>query len=139
MCDYSLENVASRPAVVGERLITRSFPTSVTRGFVEIGDPSTAVCLRPGTEVAFDRPPKYNRALPFWSTTAAGKVARFRQVNLANPRTHHDALEFADGTIVLVAKLRRGQLATVLQLPTSLDQCDKTSQEVLENTVMATS
>jgi hypothetical protein len=32
-------------------------------------------------------------------------------------RTHHDALEFASGEIVLLTKLLRGQRATVLQLP----------------------
>jgi hypothetical protein len=30
---------------------------------------------------------------------------------------HHDALEFADGKVVLVTRLREGQKATVLQLP----------------------
>ena len=34
-----------------------------------------------------------------------------------NPCTHHDALEFPDGQIVLLTHLRAGQQATVLQLP----------------------
>ena len=34
-----------------------------------------------------------------------------------NPCTHHDALEFPDGQIVLVTHLREGQRASVLQLP----------------------
>jgi hypothetical protein len=41
----------------------------------------------------------------------------FRQVNLGNPHTHHDALEFPDGEIVLLTYLMEGQQATVLQLP----------------------
>jgi hypothetical protein len=45
------------------------------------------------------------------------KVARFRQVDLDRPNTHHDALEFPDGQVVLVTTLREGQTATVLQLP----------------------
>jgi hypothetical protein len=45
------------------------------------------------------------------------RVARFRQVNVDNPCTHHDALEFPDGQIVLLTHLREGQRATVLQLP----------------------
>ena len=45
------------------------------------------------------------------------RVARFRQVNTDNPCTHHDALEFPDGQIVLVSYIRAGQRATVLQLP----------------------
>jgi hypothetical protein len=34
-----------------------------------------------------------------------------------NSVTHHDALEFPDGQLVLVTRLRDGQRATVLQLP----------------------
>jgi hypothetical protein len=48
-----------------------------------------------------------------------GKVVRFRQVNLGNPHTHHDAVEFPNGKIVLLTSLREGQKATVLQLPAS--------------------
>jgi len=89
--------------------------------------------------VAFDIPPKYDRALPFWANTAAAKVARFRQINLANPSTHHDALEFADGTIVLVARLRVGQFATVLQLPASQDERDKISHQLPDKAVVTAS
>jgi hypothetical protein len=34
-----------------------------------------------------------------------------------NPYTHHDALEFPDGEVVLLTNLVKGQEATVLQLP----------------------
>jgi hypothetical protein len=51
-------------------------------------------------------------------------VARFRQVNMDNPCTHHDALEFPDGQIVLVTHLREGQRATVLQLPAQPKNAD---------------
>jgi hypothetical protein len=34
-----------------------------------------------------------------------------------NPRVHHDALVFADGTYVLLTDLLDGQEATVLELP----------------------
>jgi hypothetical protein len=34
-----------------------------------------------------------------------------------NPVTHHDALEFPDGQVVLLTRLCVGQRATVLQLP----------------------
>jgi hypothetical protein len=47
------------------------------------------------------------------------QTAIFRQVNRHNPRTHHDALEFPDGQIVLLTFLQEGQQATVLQLPAS--------------------
>jgi hypothetical protein len=44
-------------------------------------------------------------------------TAIFRQINKDNPRTHHDALEFPDGQIVLLTAVVEGQEATVLQLP----------------------
>jgi hypothetical protein len=44
-------------------------------------------------------------------------TAIFRQVNKDDPRTHHDALEFPDGQIVLLNDVLEGQEATVLQLP----------------------
>jgi hypothetical protein len=47
------------------------------------------------------------------------RLARFRQINMDNPVIHHDALEFPDGQVVLLTRLRVGQRATVLQLPAS--------------------
>src|SRR5262249_34095893 len=65
MCDYSLESVASRPAQVGDRLITSRFPNCSTRGLTAIGEPSVAVCLLPGTEVVFDREVEVRAIFPF--------------------------------------------------------------------------
>src|SRR5215211_3435191 len=117
MCDYSLEHVASRAAVIADRLVTTSFPNSITRGFASVDDRMTAVCLLAGTEVVFDSPPRYERSWLPWLKKAAGTVARFRQIDLDKPRSHHDVLEFSDGTIVPVARFQPGQRATVLQLP----------------------
>jgi hypothetical protein len=39
MCDYSLHFVASRPARVGDRLVSTRFRNSPTRGFAAIGEP----------------------------------------------------------------------------------------------------
>ena len=52
MCDYGLDLVASRPAKVGDELVTTEFPNSMTRGFAAIGEPNVAVCLLPSTEIA---------------------------------------------------------------------------------------
>jgi hypothetical protein len=122
MCDYSLHNVASRPAKIGDELVTTEFRNSVTGGFSAVGEPDVAVCLQPGTEIAFAKEAeRCNRIMQLFLGLRygklSGKLARFRQIDLDNPHTHHDALEFADGTIVLVTQLRRGQHATVLQLP----------------------
>ena len=120
MCD-SLHSVASRPAKVGDKLVSTQFNNLFTRGFAAVGEPHVAVCLLPGTEVAFEKEAEYERSLgifPNWMRGKVGhKVARFRQIKMDNPHTHHDALEFPDGTFVLVHALREGQHATVLQLP----------------------
>ena len=55
MCDYSLDLVVSRPAKVGDKLVTTKFQDSLTRGFAAIGEPNVAVCLLPGTEIAFEK------------------------------------------------------------------------------------
>lgn len=122
MCDYSLHDVASRAAMVGDKLITTKFSNSSTRGFAAIGEPNVAVCLLPGTEVAFEKEVECNHAfgrlLPSLRFGKLGeKVARFRQINTDRPNAHRDALEFPDGRIVLVTRLCDGQHATVLQLP----------------------
>jgi hypothetical protein len=118
MCDYSLHNVASRPAKVGDKLVATDFAKSITRGFAAVGEPDVAVCLLPGAELAFDDEVKYDRALGVLGKARVNhKVARFRQVNMEVPHVHHDALEFPDGQIVMVTRLLAGQTATVLQLP----------------------
>jgi hypothetical protein len=120
MCDYSLDLVASRPAKVGDELVTTKFQNSMTRGFAAIGEPNVAVCLLPGTEVAFEKEVKYERFFTLFPNMKLGKkVAQFRQINVGKPRVHHDALEFPDGETVLLTRLCEGQQATVLQLPAS--------------------
>jgi hypothetical protein len=122
MCDYSLENVVSRDAKVGDRLVTSDFANSITRGFAAVESPQMAVCLRPGTEIAFDREVEYDGVLPFLGNRKTGaRLARFRQIIHDIPG-HHDALEFPDGKTVLLNKLVKGQHARVLQLPASAEK-----------------
>jgi hypothetical protein len=118
MCDYSLHSVKSRPAKVGDRLTTRNFNTG-TRGFAAPEDAKTAVCVLPGTELAFARAICCQPRGSFgWKAgTVNHATAIFRQVNKDNLQTHHDALEFPDGQIVLLTDLFEYQEATVLQLP----------------------
>jgi hypothetical protein len=120
MCDYSLHLVKSRPAKVGDKLVSTKFANSITRGFAAIGEPNVAVCLLPGTELAFENNVECEPALGILPSKKIGqRVARFRQINAENPRAHHDALEFPDGQVTLVTHLRAGQHAAVLQLPVS--------------------
>ena len=119
MCDYSLQNVRSRPAKVGDKLTTRDFGTA-TRGFAAAEDADVAVCVLPGTELAFSGPVAVTdrRFVVAWKTETLGHAtAIFRQVDKNEPMKHHDALEFPDGRIVLLTRLIEGQEATVLQLP----------------------
>ena len=118
MCDYSLHLLASRPAKVGDTLVATDFARSITRGFSAIDEPDVAVCLLPGTELAFANVVQYDRAFSlFGKARIPYKVARFRQINTDDPHVHHDALEFPDGQVILVTRLVPGQRASVLQLP----------------------
>ena len=118
MCDYSLHSVKSRPAKVGDKLTTRDFGTG-TRGFAASEDPSVAVCVLPGTELAFAHEVKRlsPRLWPWQDNVIRHKTAIFRQINKDKVAAHHDALEFPDGQLVLLTCLSEGQQATVLQLP----------------------
>lgn len=118
MCDYSLHNVKSRPAKIGDRLSTRDFGTG-TRGFAAAEDPSVAVCVLPGTELCFAAKVRCvrNGLVPWLNRVIDQTTAIFRQVNKERPTSHHDALEFPDGQLVLLTSLCEGQQATVLQLP----------------------
>ena len=118
MCDFSLQSVRSRPAKVGDKLVTRDFGTG-TRGFASSDDLGMAVCLLPGTELAFaGEVACLPTGLLGWRTkTIHHQTAIFRQVNKDRPAAHHDALEFPDGRTVLLTHLREDQGATVLQLP----------------------
>ena len=116
MCDYSLELVRSRPAKVGDKLISAGFHHTITRGFASVDDTKVAVCLLPGTELAFEDEVKCETGF-IVSRTLGHKVASFRQINRSQPSRHHDALEFPDGKVVLLTQLCIGQRATVLQVP----------------------
>jgi hypothetical protein len=105
---------------VGDKLVSTQFPNAITRGFCDPAEPRVAVCLMPGTELAFDKDVECDASFRFLPTRkSTHKVARFRQINLSRPAAHHDALEFPDGKIVLVTDLCEGQTATVLQLPST--------------------
>lgn len=119
MCDYSLESQVSRAAQVGDKLVTAGFPKSSTHGFCASGAPEVAVCLMPGTELAFDLPVSYRGmwGLLLQAFQYESRMARFRKVDVDIVGTHHDALELDSGRIVLLTQLREGQRATVLQLP----------------------
>jgi hypothetical protein len=116
MCDYSLHAVATRPAQVGETLITTTFRGTSTRGFASESEPAVAVCMLPGTELAFAEDVKYDNRW-IWTRTTDWRVGKFNQIEPEAADRHHDAVEFPDGSHVLVTQLCEGQRVTVLQLP----------------------
>ncbi len=116
MCDYSLHAVATRPAQVGETLITTTFRGTSTRGFAAPNEPEVAVCMLPGTELAFAENVRYDNRW-IWTRQVSFRVGKFGAIDQHVPDRHHDTIEFPDGSHVLVTLLCEGQRATVLQLP----------------------
>ena len=116
MCDYSLHAMATRPAKVGETLITTTFRGTSTRGFASESEPNVAVCMLPGTELAFAEDVKYDNRW-IWTRTVGFRVGKFNMIDPHVRERHHDAVEFPDGSFVLVTQLCAGQYVTVLQLP----------------------
>src|ERR1700722_10711688 len=99
MCDYSLHNVATRSAKVGDKLVTTQFVNCLTRGFSAIGEPNVAVCLLPGTEVAFENEIEFEGGYGIFRNwrrekRAGGTVACFKQFNLDNRPALDDTLTF---------------------------------------------
>jgi hypothetical protein len=119
MCDFSLQHAKSRPAVVADKLVSHNFGRG-TVGFKAVDDPvgeATAVCLLPGTELAFDKPVKLRWCAEETKSLEAFTTAIFRQRDQDKPSVHHDVLEMPDGQQILLTSLEEGQTATVLQLP----------------------
>jgi hypothetical protein len=119
MCDYSLHAMATRPAQVGETLITTTFRGTSTRGFASESDPNVAVCMLPGTELAFAEEVKYDNRW-IWTRTVGFRVGKFNMIDPHVRERHHDAVEFPDGSFVLVTQLCEGQRVSVLQLPVTV-------------------
>lgn len=133
MCDYSLMHVKRRDAKVADKLVTHDFTTG-TSGFKAVNDPgaasgATAICVLPGTELSFAESIRTRSIGPYQADVngkkqtigvppkSAERTATFIQVDKELANRHHDALQFADGNIVLLTSLQPGQEATVLTLP----------------------
>src|SRR4029079_1271585 len=116
MCDYSLHAVKTRPARVGETVISTTFRGTSTRGFASESEPAVAVCMLPGTELAFAEDVRYDNRW-IWTRTTDWRVGKFNQIEPEVADRHHDAIEFPDGSHVLGTHICEGQRARVLQLP----------------------
>jgi hypothetical protein len=127
MCDYSLHAMATRPAQVGETLVTTTFRGTSTRGFASESNLSVAVCMLPGTELAFADDVKYDNRW-IWTRSIDSRVGKFGKIDPQIPERHHDAIEFPDGNFVLVTQLCEGQRVTVLQLPVTSQPVSQPAQ-----------
>ena len=136
MCDYSLHHVSSRPAKVADKLVTMKLAKSSAGGFAAVGEhgaklvihdspPEMAVCLLPGTELAFDDDVRYDRGFSFFGNgLVKHKVASFRQIAFEDPHVQHDAVEFPNGQLLKLTQLVAGQTARVLQLPAVIQHAE---------------
>ena len=136
MCDYSLHAVATRPAQVGETLISTTFRGTSTRGFASENAPAVAVCMLPGTELAFAENVRYDNRW-IWTKSVNFRVGKFGAIDPDVPHRHHDAIEFPDGSNVLVTQLAEGQRVTVLQLPVVHQVTEHARAEVSMDTPLA--
>jgi hypothetical protein len=137
MCDYSMHAVATRPAKVGETLITTTFPGTSTRGFASESEPNVAVCMLPGTELAFAQNVRYDNRW-IWTREVNFRVGKFGEIDRHVRDRHHDSIEFPDGSHVLVTLLCEGQRATVLQLPVVAQQASERARPAAANTTTPT-
>jgi len=101
MCDYT-SGITSRkpPAKIEDKLVADEFHSSILRGSRPVGQPNVAVCLLPGTEIAFDESvecePSFGIGiLP--NKKDGQRLARFRQVNMDNPVAHTMRWNFPTG------------------------------------------
>jgi hypothetical protein len=83
--------------------------------------------MLPGTELAFAEDVKYDNRW-IWTKTINSRVGKFGKIDPLVPDRHHDAIEFPDGSYVLVTQLCEGQRATVLQLPVTAQRAADKAQ-----------
>ena len=65
------------------------------------------------------------------------RVGKFGAIDPDVPHRHHDAIEFPDGSHVLVTQLCEGQRVTVLQLPVVHQVTERAHAEASMDTPLA--
>lgn len=136
MCNYSGYAAKTRDAVKGDTMVVHH------GGFFEPNNLEMAVCLKPGTELGFSEPIRHCGSYRYsnhqwnpeggWALTPSTlkeQVARSRIVGPENL----DAIEFSDGTYMLLTNLIAGQRVKVLQLPVGAVEVktDQPAQELV--------
>src|SRR5439155_11120274 len=100
-CGESVGVTRSSDAGLPSRCLASSrIEFSAHTGFAAPEDSTTAVCILPGTELAFSAEVICaSFRLSGWRTISS-RTAVFRQIDKDVPQVHHDALEFPDGMFV---------------------------------------
>jgi hypothetical protein len=91
--------------------------------------------MLPGTELAFAEDVEYDNRW-IWQRAINFRVGKFGAIEPDVPHRHHDAIEFPDGSNVLVTQLSEGQRVTVLQLPV-VHQVTKHAQSAADTNAAA--
>ncbi len=88
MCDYSIDfGFNTREAIVGDKLVSTKF-NSFTRGFSGLNEPSnTAVCVKPGTEIRFEKDVKVNVKDYKYRYIIEDTIILFRKIFRMNHKT----------------------------------------------------
>ncbi len=74
------------PHKVGETLITTTFRGTSTRGFASETEPDVAVCMLPGTELAFAENVRYDNRW-IWTRQVNFRVAKFGEIDRTRSRS----------------------------------------------------
>jgi hypothetical protein len=116
MCDYSMHAIKNRKAVVGDKVKTSDFMRTSSPGLESLTEPGVAICLIPGTGVEFDEPVQHRDIGLNFNTPIPFKIGRY--VRKAGHETEFkDAVQFPDGSMVLMAYLVTNQTGTVTYVP----------------------
>ena len=106
MCDYSLHAVASRPAKVGETLITTTFPGTSTRGFAAEGRAGGCGLSASGNRISLRSTASSTTRDGSGQRARASKLPRFREVEPnVLPSATMMRSNFPNGSYVLVTLL----------------------------------
>jgi hypothetical protein len=125
MCDYSLAELSTRLAAVGEHLLVHRFATGSIglkcsrRRLREVLFPymTVAVCIPPGARLYLqDIPGDLQERLGIGSAETVKFIQRgFTEF------THRDGVRFANGREALLQELQAGQRVTVLSLESEVE------------------
>lgn len=111
MCDYSLFSIRNRLATEGEKLTVQRFETGSV-GLATPSDPSTAVCIPPGSQLLVqDIPERLQIKLGIGPCEPGVFFERTAQIY-----EYRDAVRFNNCRDILVQHLAEGQRITVVSL-----------------------